>query len=488
MMKIPRWLKRTGKWILYLLVAIVSLYVLACAWLSWSAKRDWQQTKKELEARGEKLSLADFIPPQIPDEVNFYSSPLFADIMPPRAKDHWREMKIKPLDGGNFIMSETKNRKDAKGLMNLEAFAVRLRTEENKNQSAATVILNAFKEKKNLWNALNDAAEKPEARFPAQYEKLFVTPLPHLTMLIACSSMLTLRAVAHMEAGESQEAERDIKLILRLSDSLSTEPFLISHLVRISCVRMASQSIWEGIERHVWTSEELEDFENQLASEKLLDGLCLAYRGERGGFNTLCSQMAQGNQSSGKELYSEMAQENQSSGKELFTWWPLIPWHWLYSDMAFYSRALQDRIDILTQPNGINKNTYSEVFIHSKRERLKHLLSAQIIPAISGAGRKFAETQSQIEMTRIACALERYKIACGVYPETLDALIPNYIEKLPNDVASAKPYHYRRNAPDKFTLWSVGFDGVDDNATPVAKAAEGEIEKGDWVWGVFTKK
>ncbi|MEO6845645.1 MAG: hypothetical protein ABI254_00185, partial [Chthoniobacterales bacterium] len=80
-MKIPRWIKVTTKWILFLLIALVLLYVLGCTWFSWSTKREWAQVKKELEARGEKLSLVDFVPAPIPDEENFYATPLFQEVI-----------------------------------------------------------------------------------------------------------------------------------------------------------------------------------------------------------------------------------------------------------------------------------------------------------------------------------------------------------------------------------------------------------------------
>jgi len=80
--------------------------------------------------------------------------------------------------------------------------------------------------------------------------------------------------------------------------------------------------------------------------------------------------------------------------------------------------------------------------------------------------------------------LERYKITNGKYPENLNQLVPEYIGTLPKDIASAEPYHYRKNAADSFTLWSVGFDGKDNQGTPYTKESP---QSGDWVWGKFNK-
>jgi len=62
----------------------------------------------------------------------------------------------------------------------------------------------------------------------------------------------------------------------------------------------------------------------------------------------------------------------------------------------------------------------------------------------------------------IACALERYQLAHGDYPETLDALVPQFIESIPNDVIGGKPPHYRRTEASTYLLYSIA--GADKTA------------------------
>ena len=45
----------------------------------------------------------------------------------------------------------------------------------------------------------------------------------------------------------------------------------------------------------------------------------------------------------------------------------------------------------------------------------------------------------------LACALERYRLANGQFPETLDALVPKFVAKLPTDVITGTPLKYRRS-------------------------------------------
>ena len=68
--------------------------------------------------------------------------------------------------------------------------------------------------------------------------------------------------------------------MLRLSDSIRTEPFLISHLVRIAIVNIALQPIWEGLVAHQWSDAQLAELDSELAKLDFLPDYELAMRGE----------------------------------------------------------------------------------------------------------------------------------------------------------------------------------------------------------------
>jgi hypothetical protein len=98
--------------------------------------------------------------------------------------------------------------------------------------------------------------------------------------------------------------------------------------------------------------------------------------------------------------------------------------------------------------------------------------------------RKAAFGQEGVEAASIACALERYRRAHGDFPEALDVLIPQFIDKLPMDVIVGQPLHYQRAAAGQYLLYSVGWNEKDDGgeiASP--KSSRGDAaDEGDWVW------
>ena len=85
-----------------------------------------------------------------------------------------------------------------------------------------------------------------------------------------------------------------------------------------------------------------------------------------------------------------------------------------------------------------------------------------------------------VNQAQIVCALERYRLASGVYPDTLEALVPKYFDKLPHAAIGGLPMHYRRTDGVQFQLYSVGWD--DKDAGGLAQNGTEDREHGDWIW------
>ena len=64
-------------------------------------------------------------------------------------------------------------------------------------------------------------------------------------------------------------------------------------------------------------------------------------------------------------------------------------------------------------------------------------------------------------MLAIDLACRVYRADRGQWPQTLDALVPQYLSRIPEDPLSGKPFVYRPSEPE-FTLYSIGADGVDE--------------------------
>ena len=98
---------------------------------------------------------------------------------------------------------------------------------------------------------------------------------------------------------------------------------------------------------------------------------------------------------------------------------------------------------------------------------------------------KIAAGQSYVNLACAAIALERYRLANGGYPESLDAFAPQFMEKVPHDIIGGEPLHYRRTDDGQFVLYSVGWNERDDGGVVVftkGSTPTVDINQGDWVW------
>ena len=110
-------------------------------------------------------------------------------------------------------------------------------------------------------------------------------------------------------------------------------------------------------------------------------------------------------------------------------------------------------------------------------------LSGMLLPALGRAAEKCAQSQSSVDLARVACALERYRLANGQFPDTLAALAPKFIDSLPHDLINGQPLKYRRPDDGQFVLYSVGWNETDDGGTVgLTKYGNPDWNKGDWVW------
>ena len=92
-------------------------------------------------------------------------------------------------------------------------------------------------------------------------------------------------------------------------------------------------------------------------------------------------------------------------------------------------------------------------------------LSRIMLPQLEGILITKARYEAVLQVTRVGLALKRYKLAHGVYPDTLAPLTPSFLDRIPKDPCSGKSLLYRKDG-DGFLLYSVGSDLQDNQGVP----------------------
>jgi len=107
----------------------------------------------------------------------------------------------------------------------------------------------------------------------------------------------------------------------------------------------------------------------------------------------------------------------------------------------------------------------------------------QMLPAFENNLRGWDVAQSDVAGTQTLLAVLMYKAERGMYPETLDALVPTYLSAMPEDPWQRGGLVYKRfEKPDEFgrgfTLYSVGLDGEDNGGAWNPDVSKSAFEAG----------
>ena len=518
-----RWLrswkniKRLSVWFIYFLL----LLLLVRFEENWRGRHAWEKFRREWEAKGEQLDFKAFIPPPVPDNQNFAMAPIVAScyshlldsnghrVKPARTnivdrldfniygRDYfdrdsptngdWRKATLTDLKGWQHYYRNSFHTNEA-GVVRREFVA------PAEPQSPGHDVLLALSRYDEPLKELNEASGLPQSRFPLEYgnENPGAIILPHLAALKKSAQALQLRALAELESGDGTNACRDTLLIFQLSEKIRSEPFFITHLVRIALIEIAIQVIYEGLTTHRWQDAELIELSNALSGQNLAADYRFAMRGETVFQISMCDffrkhpaellALAKSGGCFFVEASDLSAAERAASH--------LIPPGWIYQNQINSTKMMIETVypiaDETNQTFSVEKGeAHIGSFQHYSPFDIFHFIRQLVTPALGSAAKKFALCQTSVNLASVGIALERQRLATGSYPEKLDALSPQFILHLPPDTIGGQPLKYRREADGLFVLYSVAWNQTDDGGVTVfweSSAYTLDETKGDWVW------
>ncbi|MDB6018510.1 MAG: hypothetical protein JWR19_2999 [Pedosphaera sp.] len=520
---------------LFCLACLVTLLALFYAEENWRGRHAWEKYKREAIARGEQFNVSAFIPPTVPDDQNFAATPFFASLFdfkpgtqeardtnatrrfaefqshhyPSPAAAESKAPKATPVNSwvrhqpnlpfwySEFVQSTNKVSHSASDLALTNASP----------QEAARDIMTALAFANPVLDEIRTTSQRPASRFNIRYENddPAAILLPHLAGLKEITVILQTRAFAELTLGQTNEAFDDLILSLRMTDALKDEPIIISQLVRSAQLNIAILPIYQGLVDHQWTEPQLRALQEKLEHFDFCNDGQRALQSERVFFGGGIFEFLRHAPSNYKLLFfvsgapDDQLGGNSISGQAIGFGMAIAPKGWSYFEQLNYTRTYGDLLlPIIDSENrrinpalcakadqqlgGELKRSPRKLFFHHQ------VFSALLLPALANIVQKTARTQTAADETVLACALERYRLAHGQFPETLDALMPQFISQLPHDVINGQSYHYRLTSDGQFVLYSVGWNETDDGGT-VATTTTGstDFKNGDWVWQYPTR-
>ena len=525
-----RW--RVLRVVFFVGVCLVTLVGLFYAEEDVRGKHAWNAYVREQAGKGEKFSLAAFIPPAVPDDQNLALCPLLRPILDfnfepvpagqkPRLAAHpnrWRDTngwnRAQRLDRTWSVSeyhahhqsdkegrarantaAELSNRLTSKplltnGWIDLVGWQAYYRTGTNlagvePAVIAANDVLFALRHlEPDLAELQREAERRPLSRWAIYYETNapWGILLPHLARGKGIVALLQLRSAARLAAGDTAGAVADVDLGFRIAESYRDEPFLISHLVRNACCQLLLQPLKEGLVRHQFSDAQLLELQKTVAAVDLLAAYQYCLRAERG-WNSDWNLYAKQNRGLDWESIfgsGDLASSYNSLAKVL----RFAPAGWIYQSqvtlMHLHDQFAFPAVDVRARRVHPEMAVASEAAL-DQLHGLCSLLPRALFPDLVSLVRKFAHDQNQLDDAVIGCALERYHLVHRSYPETLDALVPAFITNPPHDLLSGQPLQYHRTEGGLYSLESTEWK-VEGAKSHRAQSRGFEFKVEDWTW------
>ena len=521
-----RWLA-TGVLVLVLLaIAFVVLYYVyedISGWLAWS------RAKKQLQAEGFSLDPQTYLPAPIPDAENFGALPFFQlqpdpdrpDVHLPLAWETTLHPFVEripysrddtdPPDHFPYLSRWSHSEKP-------DMDAARQRFVELGAKASPPVTFPPNTSATEMFSLLcppmadlrKENAARPLCVFNWNREPGAMDYGRAVTNLIGLAKLLAYEESLSIQDQQPQVALDDLKVGWKLQSGLARETTLLSELVGMGVTAIQIGAVEEGLHSHAWNDAQLAELDADLGKLDFLSNgrhalqadlvtyympLTLRYAADRSQMtadvrrNIL--QMKEVDRATESALKASLAKDKSAGDAKVVVddfmtrdenltlwmmyWWP--PTGNLYRNLAGYAQFILPSAKEALDPEA--HRAYPEK-IRSVPESMPTLKS--LLNAIE----KSATAQVEIDEARIACRLERYRLAHQSYPASLDELVPAFGNDLPRDVMTGEPYHYKRDG-DTYVLYSVAWNQKDDGGD-TAKNSYFTSDSPDWVWPNHPRK
>jgi hypothetical protein len=332
------------------------------------------------------------------------------------------------------------------------------------------------------FDMIRKALERPYARIDCDYTRPYEQAIPHFVRLRTVVQILSQRAQCYLLLGQPEAAWHELALVHDICHLLEAKPTgqpmtLVAAMIHVAISGLYVNTLHDGLRLQAWREPELAVIQQQLADIKLIPELHRSFQAERAGTSRAFEIAPL------PELFGFYRQGFWEKLKHPLSWLSFqMPRGWIYQNMCVGAPLEQGIIEAFDVTNDqVRPDTFQEynrqVESTLKRHSPYTWLVAMALPNFTKAAQTTGHNQTLANEAYLACGLERYRLAHGQYPETLEALVPQFAEKVPHDIIGGQSLKYHRTADGQFVLYSVGWNEKDDGGVPGKTIADG-----DWVW------
>jgi hypothetical protein len=308
---------------------------------------------------------------------------------------------------------------------------------------------------KEMFALLHEAGKVESCYHPIDFSQGPFPKNDHLQNIRRGCQSLGIAVIYYSQTNQSQKAYEVLNDQLRLGQSISRSPLLISHLVRIAILSMGVSGAQEIINRITLNESDLRSLQGYLQQIEQTTKIGPALLGEI----CFCLEYRKLNCNTLPEKAGNFFQRD------------------IIALIEAYQQMIEaDKLPIQEQLPKVRK------IIEEANTGFLVFPPRIILPAIERVYETHLRVRANMDCAIMALAIERYRLKEGKLPETVDELVPTYLTQVYLDPFDGKPLRYKRTDPG-YIIYSVGEDGVDNGGQE--QDPNNQSKTFDWVFYVY---
>ena len=284
--------------------------------------------------------------------------------------------------------------------------------------------------------------------------------LPHLKPLRDLARVLALQALMQIQRGDLDACAQTIADQLKLAASLKREPACISQLVRIALEDIALETLERMLSFGSPSPERSAELSRLLADQVDVARMRMPVLHQRAMAVDILRQMGSG-------TLEESVRE--ADGSRILLW---LGRGRAKDESVWCLERLNEMVDTtrLSPLEASRKAKEVDDRIEAEGSKRRREISVGwspaglLLPSLSGIHEQAIVANTRLSMARVALAIESFRRETGRLPQTLQELVPKYLDALPKDVFSGSRLRYVLDE-NGYRVYSVGPDGNDDGGT-----------------------
>jgi len=269
--------------------------------------------------------------------------------------------------------------------------------------------------------------------------------------------------------GEMNQALQDCMVMIQVTRNLHNNGNLLEHMIAVLIGKNAHEEILHIIANSRLSADDLEKYQQQLAWMYPQGYLQLDIEGQRAGFLDMVQHVfTEGGIGGGHlipgqlKFYLESTSEAESEKPPYYL---ISMLHSRRDETVAKGNEIWDQVDkyIKMSPYQRHIHINDSVLVNTvELPKYKYFLLRHPTPVMRGRTDSMCEAKAIHEATITVLALQRWRLAKGAYPESLQELADGgYLQQLPDDPYSDGILKYQKRGDD-FVLYSLGADFEDD--------------------------